>query len=89
MPYYGIRYIYRVPELITSCCINDCAELSIRNCPTGKVLISLVTYIYMCDLYGSNTPEFAIPRNGILITYPGQYRLPLLSGYTCHYLNVE
>jgi hypothetical protein len=63
-----MRYIYLVPELITSCCINDWAELSIRSCPTGKVLISLVTYIYTCDLYGSNTPELAMPMNGILMT---------------------
>ena len=35
-PYYGILYIYLFFDVMTNCSINDCADDSTCNWPTGR-----------------------------------------------------
>lgn len=68
--------------------MNDWAELSTCNNPTGSVSAEHETVISRWLLNGSITPSVKAFKK-ILITYPGKYCPELAIGYIGHCLKTE
>lgn len=66
--------------------MNDWAELSICNSPTGVVEVLQFTVIYMYDLYGSRTPLLLFKNRNRTMSLLAIWVL-LVIGSKCHYLN--